>query len=260
MRKKKNRFLVFCFSFIPGAGELYLGFMNMGMSLLFAFAVSMIFVSFMNIGILSFMPCVVWIYSFFHANNLGGLSDEEFYNMEDTYLFGLNSREMESLRESFTGRFRKAAAIVLIIIGISMLWDVANNFICYIVGGDFYNAYIGPYVGIVNNELPQLVISMVIIWFGVRLIRGKKVELDEMEAREEGMGGSAYRSMGRNVNGSMGGSVNGSMYGNADGSMGGSANGSMYGNADVSMGGSADVSMGGNADGNMNGNMDENSR
>ena len=39
MKKKKNRFLLFCFSFLPGAGEMYLGFMKTGISLLSIFAI-----------------------------------------------------------------------------------------------------------------------------------------------------------------------------------------------------------------------------
>ena len=181
MRKKKNRFILFCCSCIPGAGELYLGFMNMGLSLLLTFALLTVIVGVTEIGILSFLIFVLWVYSFFHANNLGALSDEEFYKVEDTYLFGFDYREMESLKKSLSGRYRNVAAIVLILLGISMLWNVVDDIIYYIVGVDFYNTYIRPYVSAVGKDLPQLVISIVIIWCGVKLIRGKKIELDKMD-------------------------------------------------------------------------------
>ena len=35
--KKKSRFLSFCFSFLPGAAEMYMGFMKTGMSLMLVF-------------------------------------------------------------------------------------------------------------------------------------------------------------------------------------------------------------------------------
>lgn len=219
MRKKKNRFLLFCCSFIPGAGELYLGFMNMGLSLMLTFAVTTVIVGFTNIGILSFIPMVVWGYSFFHANNLGALNDNEFYSMEDSFLFGLSNNEVESIKESLSGRYRKAAAIILIVLGISMLWNAVTDYIYNIVGQDFYYRYIERYVNSISNEAPQIIISIVIIWFGVKLIRGKKVELDKIEKDED-----VYGSMGRNTNGNMNGNVNGSMDGNADGSMGGNVN------------------------------------
>ena len=34
MTKKKNGFLAFCFSLIPGAGEMYMGFMKQGASIM----------------------------------------------------------------------------------------------------------------------------------------------------------------------------------------------------------------------------------
>lgn len=188
MRKKKNRFLLFCCSFIPGAGELYLGFMNMGLSLLMSFALLTVIVGFTGIGILSFMPMVLWVYSFFHANNLGSLTDEQFYSMEDTYLFGFSKTEVESIRQSLYGRYRKALAIILIILGLSMLWNVAIDGICMTVGYGFYERYILPYSRVIENTMPQLIISIIIIWFGIRLIRGKKVELDILDEKNEEMG------------------------------------------------------------------------
>ena len=188
MRKKKNRFLLFCCSFIPGAGELYLGFMNMGLSLLMSFGILSVIVGFMGIGVLAFLPAVLWVYSFFHANNLGSLNDEQFYSMEDTYLFGFSNTDMESIRKSLSGRYRKVIAIILIILGISMLWNVAMDFIYYTVGYEFYDRYIAPYTNVISHTMPQLIISIVIIWFGIRLINGKKVELDILDEKNEEMG------------------------------------------------------------------------
>ena len=38
--KKKSRFLTFCFSMLPGAGEMYMGFMRTGVSLMLLFFLS----------------------------------------------------------------------------------------------------------------------------------------------------------------------------------------------------------------------------
>lgn len=40
MRKKKNAFMTFVFSFIPGCAEMYWGFMKNGVSLLALFAIT----------------------------------------------------------------------------------------------------------------------------------------------------------------------------------------------------------------------------
>ena len=181
MRKKKNRFLLFCFSFLPGAGEMYFGFMKMGISLLSLFAVCVMVTGYMQIGVLMFVPFVVWVYSFFHANNLGALSDEEFYRVEDGYLFGLNETELGSFKDSIVGKYRKALAIILIILGASMLWQAFCHMLWHLVGSDFYYEYISRFTGIVSDDLPKVIIALVVIWLGVKLIQGKKEELDKLD-------------------------------------------------------------------------------
>lgn len=86
MTKKKGKLLTFCWSLIPGAGEMYLGFFKQGISLMAAFAVLLGISGFLQLSFLTFLSPIVWFYSFFHTNNLNSLSDEEFYSLEDDYL------------------------------------------------------------------------------------------------------------------------------------------------------------------------------
>ena len=173
MKKKKNRFLLFCFSFLPGAGEMYLGFMKTGISLLSIFAICVMLTGYTGIGIVAFLPFVIWVYSFFHANNLGALSDEEFYRVEDGYLFGLNETELGSFKDSIVGKYRKALAIIL--------WQAFCHMLWHLVGSDFYYEYISRFTGIVSDDLPKVIIALVVIWLGVKLIQGKKEELDKLD-------------------------------------------------------------------------------
>lgn len=177
--RRKSRFLLFCWSLIPGAGHMYLGFMKMGVSLMLGFALATTVVGVSGLGILSALPLVVWFYSFFHANNLGSMSDEEFYNIKDNYLFFADGED--SLKAFATGKYRKAAAVALIIIGSVMLWDVFNDTLFNILGKELYNMYFREISHIINNYVPRLVVGIAIIWFGVKLIRGKKEEMDKLE-------------------------------------------------------------------------------
>lgn len=185
MRKKKNRFLLFCFSFLPGAGEMYFGFMKTGVSLLSIFAICSMLTGYTGIGILAFVPFVVWVYSFFHANNLGALSDEEFFRIQDGYLFGLNETGVNYCKDSIAGKYRKAFAIILIILGASMLWQSFCRILRHLVGNDFYYAYISRFTGIISDDIPKVIIAFVIIWLGVKLIQGKKEELDKLDEVQE---------------------------------------------------------------------------
>lgn len=185
MRKKKNRFLLFCFSLLPGAGEMYLGFMKTGVSLLSIFAVCVMVTGYTGIGILAFVPFVVWIYGFFHANNLGALNDEEFYRIEDGYLFGLSEAGLGSIKESVEGKYRKALAIILIILGATMLWQTFCRMLRHLVGNDFYYEYIARFTNVISGDVPKAIIALVIIWLGVKLIQGKKEELDKIDEVKE---------------------------------------------------------------------------
>ena len=87
MTKKKNGFLTLCFSFVPGAGEMYMGFMKQGVSIMSVFWMLIFLAVFLNFGAVLFILPILWCYSFFNVHNLRGLSDEEFYEVEDDYLF-----------------------------------------------------------------------------------------------------------------------------------------------------------------------------
>ena len=187
MKKKKNRFLLFCFSFLPGAGEMYFGLMKTGISLLSIFAVSVMVTGYIQLGVLMFVPFVIWTYSFFHANNMGAMDDEEFRRMEDGYLFGFGEKE-SGLKGFFAEKYRKAFAIILMVLGVTMLWQSFCRVLRHIFGSDFYFEYISRYTGIISDDIPRVIVALVIIWFGVKLIRGKKEELERLEDRGEQRG------------------------------------------------------------------------
>ena len=87
MTRKKNKFLTFCCSLLPGAGEMYLGFMKQGVSLMGIFFLIWAVSGILNLPALLFVQPVIWFYSFFHVHNLNSMPDEEFYAVEDDYLF-----------------------------------------------------------------------------------------------------------------------------------------------------------------------------
>lgn len=178
MQKKKSRFWLFIWSLVPGAGEMYLGFMKMGVSLMLGFALLIMVAAITNIGALALFPIVMYVYSFFHANNLGTLSDAEFYEMKDQYLFGMEGLDsMEKMRAGISTKYRKAAAIVLIVIGVIMLWNMAFDLLVDIFG----NTLLLKQIRFFMNRMPRAVIAVAVIWIGIGLIRGKKVEYIEDE-------------------------------------------------------------------------------
>lgn len=173
MIKKRNGFLIFCLSFLPGAGEMYMGFMKMGVSLMSCFFLALVLA---QMGLFDFMvliATVVWFYGFFHVHNLAGMSDEMFYETKDEYLFPLAGQENEKIL--ITGKYRKVVAVILIAIGVGGLLKS----LYYMVA-----SYLPETIrSILNNTvfyyLPRLAISIGIIVLGVYMIYGKKKQLEE---------------------------------------------------------------------------------
>ena len=189
MQKKKNRFLLFIWSLIPGAGEMYLGFMKMGVSLMLGFALLILVPAVTYIDALAVFPVVMYIYGFFHANNLGTLSDEEFYATKDQYLFGMESLDsIEKIRVGISARYKKITAIALIVIGVTMLLRMIYDLLVNILGwSNFYVTQIRFFM----NRIPRVVVAIAVIWIGIRLIRGKKIEYLEEEDAAESMQGAS---------------------------------------------------------------------
>ena len=64
----KNGFLTFCCAFIPGAGQMYQGYMKRGLSLILTACLIGMVSSLLNPVLL--LLVVVWMYSFFDTFNL----------------------------------------------------------------------------------------------------------------------------------------------------------------------------------------------
>lgn len=182
MKMKKNRFWLFVFSLMPGAGHMYIGFMKMGLSFMTGFLLSCAVVGITNIGVLAVFPIIIYVYAFFHANNLGSLDDEQFAALEDEYLFGF--ADMDYSRFKLNRKNRNIAAVVFIVLGVCMLWNVGFGMLRDYMGWD--NWMIQTIYYFVQDELPRAVIGVAVIWFGVSLLRGKKdVLVPQIEQKEE---------------------------------------------------------------------------
>ena len=100
-QKKKNKFYTFILSFMPGAAEMYMGFMKKGVSLMGIFLLSMVIPVFLRLDILAFAAVLVWCYSFFHARNLAASEDVIFEELKDDYIWAsfVNERNIILLKD-----------------------------------------------------------------------------------------------------------------------------------------------------------------
>lgn len=194
MRKKKSAFLTFIFSMIPGAGEMYMGFMKQGVSLMTVFFGALFLYStiFYTFGFLLALLPVIWAYSFFHTHNLRSLPDEQFYAQEDKFLFNLE--ELVPKDGKLLSQYRKVFSVVLIFLGIALLWQSLSSMIRWVIPDSmriYYNSFV--------NALPQIVIAAFMVWCGVWLIKGKKKELYSEENNQETIAPGESGNMGENA-------------------------------------------------------------
>lgn len=171
-QKKKSGFWRFIFSFMPGAAEMYMGFMKSGLSMMAIFLLSFMLPAVFHISdIFIAFTFLIYVYSFFHAHNYGGLELEDFAKMDDKYIW-------EELAEGkdfniSDAKSRKWMAIILIVVGVGMLWGNMEYFVLSLIPDEMWDM-IYPYI----SNIPGVVVALALILLGIKLIKGKKEELD----------------------------------------------------------------------------------
>jgi hypothetical protein len=177
MIRKKSSFLTFCFSLLPGAGQMYMGFMKRGISLMSAFFLLIFLSTWLNLGPLMFAMPVIWFFAFFDTHNLRAMPDDEFYAMEDDYILVPEFAKEKS--RVLHSKYLNVLAFALIIIGFSILWNNAYDLLNYILPHQ-----ISSVIYRFGHYLPQLIIGLAIIALGLYLISGKKRDLDSSKGKE----------------------------------------------------------------------------
>ena len=166
--KKKSGFFTFCFSLLPGAAEMYMGFMRNGVSLMVVFFLSIMLPALMSASdVFMTVAFLIWFYGFFHARNLVHCDDEEFALLTDRYIWDefLDGRKVDFTSE----KSRKLFSIILILFGVACLWSCVSDMVYSLIPEAWWDA-IYPVV----SKVPGILISIIIIIGGIKLISGKK--------------------------------------------------------------------------------------
>ena len=172
LQKKKSGAMTFLCSFLPGAAEMYMGFMKMGISLMAIFFASFFFPTlFQASDIFIGFTFLLWFFGFFHARNLATCEEQAFQQLEDKYIW---EEFFEGKSFNFTeARNRKLLAIILVLLGCGMLWNNVKSLIYHFIPDVIWQV-VAPMV----NKVPGIIFAILMIYIGLKLIRGKKEELD----------------------------------------------------------------------------------
>ncbi|MGI6069749.1 MAG: hypothetical protein ACOYBE_04900 [Blautia sp.] len=153
-----------------------MGFFRHGISVMALFFLTITVSAFINIGPLLFLLPIIWFYSFFHVHNLKNMPDEEFYALEDDFVLPLKGTSYDDINiDLLIKKYKKPLAIILIIIGATILWRNLINFLDYILPSNFVTGFLWQF----SYQIPQVIIGILILLLGLYLIAGKKKELED---------------------------------------------------------------------------------
>lgn len=166
----KNGILTLIFAFIPGAGQMYQGYMKRGLSLIGMFCAGCAMAILLD-GLALVLP-VIWMYSFFDTFNLRaqlGAGNAP----EDDYLVHFDL-ENERLRQ-FMKDSHKLVGWGLIALGALVLYE---NIVMSTLGDIMWrwgqNSPIFRAFYLMMKDLPQIMFCVALIVCGVWLVRGPR--------------------------------------------------------------------------------------
>lgn len=181
---KKNGILTFLFAFVPGAGQMYQGYMKRGLSLITLFFLCIM--AGMLLEPLVLTALIVWMYSFFDTFNLRAQFIAGTAPADD-YLVHFNTKDAR-----LTLFFRDSHKLVgwgLIALGGLVAYE---NVIMRVFGDVMWrwgqNNPVFRAFYLMLDELPQIVTCVALIVCGLWLVRGpkgKKVHRKKAEESED---------------------------------------------------------------------------
>ena len=180
---KKNGILTFLFAFVPGAGQMYQGYMKRGLSLITMFCLCVM--AGMLLEPLVLTALIVWMYSFFDTFNLraqfiAGTAPADDYlvhfNTKDARLtlFFRDSHKLLGWALIALGAMVDYQNIIMRVLG-DVMWRCGQN-------NPFFRA-----IYLMLDELPQIVACVALVVCGLWLVRGpkgKKVHRDTPDDEE----------------------------------------------------------------------------
>ena len=179
---RKSSFLTFCFAFIPGAGEMYLGMMRKGVFIMSLFWGVIGISTFLQMGFICVVLPIIWFYSFFETFNIKHLSSDEIEFRDQEFAEQLGKRVFTGdLRKIFSKR-HAAVGWALVAVG---GWAFINSFVFPILE-EFFNFHDFWIYRYLSYRLPSILVAVLIILLGIHLIRGKKKVADDADGEYGG--------------------------------------------------------------------------
>lgn len=175
----KNGILTFFFAFIPGAGQMYQGYMKRGLSLISVFCLACV-VALLLPPLIALLP-IIWMYSFFDTFNLRSQLGAE-TAPEDDYLIQIQS---DVQLKQLMAKSHTLVGWALVALGGYALYD---TFLMGILRNLYYryeNSALVRTLYDLGRNLPTLAVCVALIVVGVWLVRGPRTAPEREEPEDE---------------------------------------------------------------------------
>lgn len=182
----KNGFLTLCFSFIPGAGQMYQGYMKRGLTQVILFVIPLM-IGGVFFPVVMVLSAVVYMYSFFDSLNLRAQLHQG-TAPADAFLFNWDGGDdLARLVE----RRHHLIGWCLVLLGVAGLYQsFVSPWLYRLVDIIGWDTALGQLVNQIVRGIPGLAVGLVFIGLGIWLIRGgkkkKPAEPDYTEFKGEG--------------------------------------------------------------------------
>lgn len=177
---KKNGILTLLFALIPGAGEMYQGYMKRGLSLITMFCLSVALGAWMGIEIFYIGAPILYMYSFFDTFNLRAQISMG-TAPEDDYLIHFDPQDKRLARMMMDSH--KLVGWCLIAIGALIAYEqIIMNTLGDILWRWGQKAPVWRAIYLVMDQLPEVVLCVALILCGIWLVRGPRAKKAAPEA------------------------------------------------------------------------------
>lgn len=188
---KKNGILTFLFAFVPGAGQMYQGYMKRGLSLITLFFLC-IMAGMLLLEQLVLTALIVWMYSFFDTFNLRAQFIAGTAPADD-YLVHFNTKDAR-----LTLFFRDSHKLVgwaLIAFGALIAYEnIIMNLLNDVLWRWGRDSVVFRAFYLVMDQLPDVVLCVALILCGAWLVRGpQKAGKKQAEAQEDAAGDADFQ-------------------------------------------------------------------
>lgn len=161
---RKNWFLTFIFSFIPGTSQMYMNYMKRGFSVMTLFGLSIALTAVGGSPLFALPIILIACWSFFDTWNLRNMSDEKRKEFKDELVW--NTEEWKNFLPKTDDKKKKT------IFGICLIFLGAYILLLMIFGELMNHFDVMTYVYyFLRDDFLAMCIAAVVVYIGIKLIK-----------------------------------------------------------------------------------------